>query len=47
VNFEGGIDWLRGIGVTVVDLRSEACARMLRDYISAHPEVWYEDIGEA
>lgn len=46
VNFQGGLDWLRGIGVGVVDLHSEECAGMLRDYISRHPEVWYEDIGE-
>jgi len=46
VNFQGGIDWLRDIGVRVVDLHSDQCVRLLRDYISAHPEVWTEDIGE-
>ncbi|MBI2207320.1 MAG: nucleoside deaminase [Candidatus Rokubacteria bacterium] len=46
VNFTGGIDWLREHGVTVVDLRSDECIRMLGDYIAAHPEVWNEDIGE-
>ena len=46
VNFAGGLDWLREQGVSVVDLRSEECVRMLGDYIAAHPEVWNEDIGE-
>jgi cytosine deaminase len=46
VNFAGGIDWLREHGVTVVDLRSDECIRMLGDYIATHPEVWNEDIGE-
>lgn len=47
VNFAGGIGWLRDHGVRVVDLRSEACIRMLGDWIHAHPEVWNEDIGVA
>jgi len=46
VNFAGGLDWLREQGVSVVDLRSEECVRLLGDYIAAHPEVWNEDIGE-
>jgi creatinine deaminase len=46
VNFQGGIDWLRENGVEVVDLNDPECIRMLGDYIRAHPEIWYEDIGE-
>lgn len=46
VNFQGGIDWLREHGVTVIDLASPECLDMLRSYITAHPEVWNEDIGE-
>jgi creatinine deaminase len=46
MNFDGGIDWLRDHGITVVDLHSEECVTLLRDYISAHPDVWNEDIGE-
>jgi creatinine deaminase len=44
-NFEGGVAWLRERGVEVVEMRSEACARMLGDWIRANPEVWNEDIG--
>ena len=46
VNFQGGIDWLRQHGVEVTDLNSPICIQMLAAYIEAHPEIWYEDIGE-
>jgi len=45
-NFQGGIEWLRSLGVNVIDLDSPECVKMLGDYIRAHPEVWNEDIGE-
>ena len=44
--FQGGIEWLRELGVKVIDLDSEECVSLLGGYISAHPEVWNEDIGE-
>lgn len=46
VNFQGGIDWLRDIGVDVVDLNSAECVEMLAAYIVANPDIWNEDIGE-
>jgi len=46
VNFAGGLDWLRESGVTVIDLASEECMRLLGDYIRGNPEIWNEDIGE-
>ena len=45
-NFQGGIEWLRSLGVKVVDLDSEECVKMLADYVAANPEIWNEDIGE-
>jgi cytosine/creatinine deaminase len=45
-NFQGGIDWLRSLGVTVVDLKSSDCISLLADFIRANPEVWNEDIGQ-
>src|SRR5438132_13203937 len=45
VNFQGGIDWLRELGVTVIDLNSSECIQMLAKYIADHPEIWNEDIG--
>jgi len=44
--FQGGIDWLRSLGVRVIDLESEKCFSMLQKYISEHPAVWNEDIGQ-
>lgn len=46
INFPGGIDWLRENGVEVIDLNSQVCISMLKDYIAANPAVWNEDIGE-
>jgi cytosine/creatinine deaminase len=45
-NFQGGVEWLRSLGVNAVDLDSEECAWLLGEYIRANPEVWNEDIGE-
>src|SRR5579864_3175444 len=45
-NFQGGVEWLRSLGVKVFDLDSEACASLLSDYIRKNPAVWNEDIGE-
>jgi creatinine deaminase len=45
-NFQGGIDWLRSLGVQVLDLDSSECVQLLGDYIRANPAVWNEDIGE-
>ncbi|MBO0911906.1 MAG: nucleoside deaminase [Acidobacteria bacterium] len=45
-NFEGGIEWLRSLGIRVVDLDSEECARMMSDYIRGHHDIWNEDIGQ-
>ncbi|MTI74145.1 MULTISPECIES: nucleoside deaminase [Stenotrophomonas] len=46
VTFAGGIDWLRGNGVRVIDLNDAGCIAMMRDFIADNPEVWNEDIGE-
>lgn len=45
-NFDGGIEWLKENGVRVINLNSEQCVEMLKNYIEANPEVWNEDIGE-
>jgi cytosine deaminase len=44
--FQGGLDWLRELGIEVIDLDSDECFEMMSEFIAAHPEVWYEDIGE-
>jgi cytosine deaminase len=43
--FTGGVDWLRSLGVEVIDLESEVCRGLMQGYIATHPEVWNEDIG--
>jgi cytosine/creatinine deaminase len=45
-NFLGGVEWLRSLGVKVIDLDSKECASLLSEYIRANPETWNEDIGE-
>jgi creatinine deaminase len=45
-NFEGGLEWLRSIGVKVIDLDSKECTQMLAEYIRTNPVIWHEDIGE-
>ena len=44
-NFQGGVDWLRSLGIQVIDLDSAECVSLLADYIRVNPEVWNEDIG--
>ncbi len=43
--FYGGHDWLTENGVDVVLLDDAECVTMMTDFISAHPELWNEDIG--
>jgi cytosine/creatinine deaminase len=44
--FQGGIEWLRSLGIPVVDLDSQECVDLLTDYIKKNPAVWNEDIGQ-
>ena len=46
VNAQGGIEWLRGKGVDIVDLASQECIEMMRKFKLAHPELWDECIGD-
>jgi cytosine/creatinine deaminase len=45
-NFQGGIEWLRSLGINVIDLDSQECVSLLAQYIRANPAIWNEDIGE-
>jgi cytosine/creatinine deaminase len=45
-NFSGGVDWLRSLGVQVIDLDDQECIEFLAGYIRDNPKVWNEDIGE-
>ena len=45
VNFSGGEQWLRELGIRIIDLADPTCIAMMRDYIAANPTLWHEDIG--
>lgn len=44
--FHGGHDWLAEHGVEVVVLNDERCFELLQQFVTEHPEIWNEDIGE-
>ena len=44
--FQGGIEWLRSLGIEVIDLDLQECVDLLTAYIQKNPAVWNEDIGE-
>ena len=45
VTFKGPEDYLRSQGVQL-DVRQDArCVQLMRDFITAHPALWNEDIG--
>src|SRR5262249_17737208 len=43
--FQGGIEWLRSLGIDVIDLDSQECADLLAGYIQKNHAVANEDIG--
>ena len=45
VNFQGGHEWLKELGVEVVVLDDPDCTELLAAFIHEHPELWHEDIG--
>jgi creatinine deaminase len=44
--FTGAVNFMKQKGVKVTDLNNEECVAMMREFISANPKLWYEDIGE-
>jgi cytosine/creatinine deaminase len=44
--FLGEEELLRSRGVRVVVVQDDRCIRMMTEFIAAHPELWYEDIGK-
>src|SRR5260370_38159032 len=45
-NFQGGVQWLRSLGVRIVDLDSQECVSLLAGYIAGHPKGWNAATGE-
>ncbi|MGD0368308.1 MAG: nucleoside deaminase [Acidobacteriaceae bacterium] len=44
--FQGGLDWLRSLGIEVIDFDSQECFAMMSAFIREHRGVWNEDIGD-
>ena len=44
--FSGAKAFMESHGVEVINLQSEECKEMMREFIKEHPELWYENIRE-
>jgi cytosine deaminase len=44
--FMGEEELLRARGVRVDVVQDDRCIRLMTDFIAAHPQLWYEDIGQ-
>ena len=44
--FLGEEELLRSRGVLLEVVQDETCIRLMNEFIAAHPELWYEDIGQ-
>jgi creatinine deaminase len=44
--FQGPEEYLRSRGVELVIQNNEECLQLMREFITACPALWYEDIGE-
>jgi creatinine deaminase len=45
-NFSGARSFLEEHGVEVIDLDLEECFLMMQDFITSHPRLWNEDVGQ-
>ena len=45
VTFHGPEDYVRSQGVAVEILNDATCIQLMKDFITARPELWNEDIG--
>lgn len=43
--FQGPEDYVRSRGVELIILNLEECISLMQTFITAHPELWNEDIG--
>ena len=44
--FSGAREFMESHGVEVIDLNSQACKDMMKNFIEKNPKLWNEDIGE-
>lgn len=45
LTFKGPEDYSQSRGVQLINVESEECKQLMRDFIQARPELWNEDIG--
>jgi cytosine/creatinine deaminase len=45
INFQGPETYVRSRGVELIVLNDPLCIQMMREFITAHPQLWNEDIG--
>jgi creatinine deaminase len=44
--FPGAEEFMKQHGVEIINLQSEECIAMMKDFIEKNPELWNEDIGK-
>jgi cytosine deaminase len=44
--FTGGHDWLATHGVEITIVNDARCIELMTNFITTHPDLWHEDIGE-
>ena len=44
--FPGAKEFMQSHGVEVIDINSNECINMMKDFIEKNPKLWNEDIGE-
>jgi len=44
--FSGAREFMESHGVEVIDLNSQTCKDMMKNFIEKNPKLWNEDIGE-
>ncbi len=44
--FSGARSFMESHGVEVINVESEECKSLMRNFIAENPKLWYEDIGE-
>jgi len=44
INFYGGVDWVKEIGVEIIDFNSKTRITMLENYFQSNPYIWNDDI---
>jgi cytosine deaminase len=44
--FHGAEEFMKQHGVEVINLQSEECVSMMKDFIESNPALWNEDIGK-